>query len=255
MCGQSLCDARSGGSLLTAIVVFFALSGKPLPFLQKFPVSRVVLSLKFCHFLGCRHHRGLRRSALVQGVQRGRSVPNHNGRHARCARRVLHRVLHRELGAALSHARAAPLRPPCLSCMCYALSQVLWSRQSSGAVPFGTLIAIISLWCLVSAPLVFIGSFIGFKREAQDYPCRTNTIPRQVFHCSFFLLFVHSRSLLHVNLPPLLPCRFPPSLFSFPPPCAASSAVRHPLTSLPLSPYFQQVSCPLAPCSSSFSSL
>jgi len=254
MCGQSLCDARSGGSLLTAIVVFFALSGKPLPFLQKFPVSRVVLSLKFCHFLGCRHHRGLRRSALVQGVQRGRSVPNHNGRHARCARRVLHRVLHRELGATLSHARAAPPRPPCLSCMCDALSQVLWSRQSSGAVPFGTLIAIISLWCLVSAPLVFIGSFIGFKREAQDYPCRTNTIPRQVFHCSFYYCSCnHARSSTSISPPPP-PCRSPPSPFSFPPPSAASSAVRHLLTSLPLFPYVPQVSCPLALCSSSFSS-
>jgi hypothetical protein len=61
------------------------------------------------------------------------------------------------------------------------VNAVLWSRQSSGAVPFGTLVALISLWCLVSAPLVFIGSFIGFKREVKDYPCRTNTIPRQVF--------------------------------------------------------------------------
>jgi transmembrane 9 superfamily protein 2/4 len=62
----------------------------------------------------------------------------------------------------------------------FIVNAVLWSRQSSGAVPFGTLLALISLWCLVSAPLVFIGSFIGFKRDAQDYPCRTNTIPRQV---------------------------------------------------------------------------
>ena len=74
----------------------------------------------------------------------------------------------------------ALLPPLCFRCLCDTLLQVLWSRQSSGAVPFGTLIALISLWCLVSAPLVFIGSFIGFKREAQDYPCRTNTIPRQV---------------------------------------------------------------------------
>ena len=79
-------------------------------------------------------------------------------------------------------ALAALLPPLFLRCLCDTLAQVLWSRQSSGAVPFGTLIALISLWCLVSAPLVFIGSFIGFKREAQDYPCRTNTIPRQVLH-------------------------------------------------------------------------
>jgi transmembrane 9 superfamily protein 2/4 len=62
----------------------------------------------------------------------------------------------------------------------FIVNAVLWSRQSSGAVPFGTLVALISLWCLVSAPLVFIGSFMGFKREVQEYPCRTNTIPRQV---------------------------------------------------------------------------
>jgi len=62
----------------------------------------------------------------------------------------------------------------------FVVNAVLWSRQSSGAVPFGTLVALISLWCLVSAPLVFIGSFIGFKRDVQEYPCRTNTIPRQI---------------------------------------------------------------------------
>eukprot|EP00961_Rhodomonas_salina_P210904 2848051-Rhodomonas_salina.1 len=32
----------------------------------------------------------------------------------------------------------------------------------------------------ISVPLVFMGSYLGFRRPAIDFPCRTNAIPRQV---------------------------------------------------------------------------
>jgi transmembrane 9 superfamily protein 2/4 len=56
----------------------------------------------------------------------------------------------------------------------------LWGKKSSGAVPFGTLLLLCFLWFGVSVPLVFFGSFHGFKRPAPEDPVRTNKIPRQI---------------------------------------------------------------------------
>lgn len=40
----------------------------------------------------------------------------------------------------------------------------LWGAQSSGAIPFTTLVALLCLWFGISLPLTFIGSFLGFRR-------------------------------------------------------------------------------------------
>jgi transmembrane 9 superfamily protein 2/4 len=47
-------------------------------------------------------------------------------------------------------------------------------------VPFGTLVALLLFWFALSLPLVFLGSFLGFRRDAVEPPVRTNAIPRQV---------------------------------------------------------------------------
>lgn len=57
---------------------------------------------------------------------------------------------------------------------------MLWAKGSSAAVPFGTLVALLSLWLFISVPLSFVGSFFGFKAPAIQAPVRTNQIPRQV---------------------------------------------------------------------------
>uniref|UniRef100_A0A0K0D5W3 Transmembrane 9 superfamily member n=1 Tax=Angiostrongylus cantonensis TaxID=6313 RepID=A0A0K0D5W3_ANGCA len=57
---------------------------------------------------------------------------------------------------------------------------LLWGKGSSAAVPFGTLIALLSLWLFISTPMTFIGAFFGFKKKAIGAPVRTNQIPRQV---------------------------------------------------------------------------
>jgi len=62
----------------------------------------------------------------------------------------------------------------------FTLNLLIWGQRSSGAVPFGTLIALTALWFGISVPLVFVGSYFGFKRPASDAPVRTNKIPRQV---------------------------------------------------------------------------
>jgi transmembrane 9 superfamily protein 2/4 len=51
---------------------------------------------------------------------------------------------------------------------------------SSTAAPLTSLLALILLWIGVSAPLVFIGSYFGFKRETISVPVRTNQIARHV---------------------------------------------------------------------------
>lgn len=48
-----------------------------------------------------------------------------------------------------------------------ALLQV-WGQRSSGAVPFGTLCALVFLWCGVSVPLCFVGSYFGYKKPAPE---------------------------------------------------------------------------------------
>ena len=36
------------------------------------------------------------------------------------------------------------------------------------------------LWFGISVPLVFVGSYFGYKKPAPDDPVRTNKIPRQI---------------------------------------------------------------------------
>lgn len=60
------------------------------------------------------------------------------------------------------------------------LDLFLWAKQSSGAVPFTTMLAIIGIWFIISVPLSFAGSWLGFRAPAIEAPVRTNQIPRQI---------------------------------------------------------------------------
>jgi transmembrane 9 superfamily member 2/4 len=53
-------------------------------------------------------------------------------------------------------------------------------QGSSTAAPFSTLVALLLLWIGVSTPLVFVGSYFGFKKETISVPVRTNQIARHV---------------------------------------------------------------------------
>eukprot|EP00892_Ulva_mutabilis_P011238 jgi/Ulvmu1/8487/UM044_0021.1 len=76
--------------------------------------------------------------------------------------------------------RTALMFPGVASGVFMLLNLLVWGEQSSGAVPFSTLFALSFLWFGVSVPLVFTGSYFGFKRAPVDDPVRTNKIPRQV---------------------------------------------------------------------------
>ncbi|CAA7402922.1 unnamed protein product [Spirodela intermedia] len=62
----------------------------------------------------------------------------------------------------------------------FVLNAIIWGEQSSGAVPFGTMFALVFLWFGISVPLVFVGSYLGYKKPAIEDPVKTNKIPRQV---------------------------------------------------------------------------
>merc|ERR1711968_267060 len=62
----------------------------------------------------------------------------------------------------------------------FILNLFIWGVKSSGAVPFTTMFALLVLWFGISVPLVFLGSYFGFRKPATELPVRTNQIPRQI---------------------------------------------------------------------------
>merc|ERR1719401_1555205 len=62
----------------------------------------------------------------------------------------------------------------------FILNLFIWGQKSSGAVPFTTMFALLVLWFGISVPLVFLGSYFGFRKPATTLPVRTNQIPRQI---------------------------------------------------------------------------
>ncbi|CAG7891456.1 unnamed protein product [Brassica rapa] len=76
--------------------------------------------------------------------------------------------------------RTAFLFPAVVSSIFFVLNALIWGQKSSGAVPFGTMFALIFLWFGISVPLVFVGAYLGFKKPPVDDPVKTNKIPRQI---------------------------------------------------------------------------
>ncbi|XP_076921465.1 transmembrane 9 superfamily member 7-like [Bidens hawaiensis] len=62
----------------------------------------------------------------------------------------------------------------------FILNALIWREGSSGAVPVGTVFVLVFLWLGLSVPLVFVGSYFGFKKHIIEDPVKTNKIPRQV---------------------------------------------------------------------------
>ncbi|ODM22424.1 hypothetical protein SI65_00012 [Aspergillus cristatus] len=72
------------------------------------------------------------------------------------------------------------LIPGVIFCTFFLLNLFVWAKGSSGAVPFGTMLALVLIWFVISVPLSFAGSWLGFKQRAVEGPTKTNQIPRQV---------------------------------------------------------------------------
>uniref|UniRef100_A0A0C9S7R3 Transmembrane 9 superfamily member n=1 Tax=Wollemia nobilis TaxID=56998 RepID=A0A0C9S7R3_9CONI len=74
----------------------------------------------------------------------------------------------------------------------FVLNALIWGEKSSGAVPFGTMFALVFLWFGISVPLVFVGSYFGFKKPAIEDPVKTNKIPRQIPEQAWYMQPVFS---------------------------------------------------------------
>jgi transmembrane 9 superfamily member 2/4 len=70
--------------------------------------------------------------------------------------------------------------PGILFVVYFLLDFVLLAEGSSGAISIGTFFTLLFLWFCVSVPLVFLGSFFGYKQESPTHPVRTNQIPRLI---------------------------------------------------------------------------
>jgi hypothetical protein len=47
----------------------------------------------------------------------------------------------------------------------FVLNLFVWAKGSSGAVPFGTMLALVMIWFVISVPLSVAGSWLGFKQS------------------------------------------------------------------------------------------
>lgn len=74
----------------------------------------------------------------------------------------------------------ATLLPTFVFIVMFLLDLFLISADSSGAVPFGTMLFVVLLWFLINAPLTVIGGLIGKKHGGVSHPVRVNQIPRQI---------------------------------------------------------------------------
>lgn len=72
------------------------------------------------------------------------------------------------------------LYPSVIFAVFFGLNMVLYYEGSSGTIALPTFFTLLFLWFCVSVPLVFLGSFFGYKREVVQHPVRINLIPRQI---------------------------------------------------------------------------
>lgn len=80
----------------------------------------------------------------------------------------------------------------------FLLNLFLWAQQSSGAVPFTTMLVLVGIWFLISIPLSFAGSWVGFRQPAIMAPVRTNQIPRQIPPSTFYMKPIPSMLLVGI---------------------------------------------------------
>ncbi|CAM9419652.1 unnamed protein product [Chrysoparadoxa australica] len=81
----------------------------------------------------------------------------------------------------------AGLYPAICCSVFFFLNGALALASSSAAVSFGTLLLLLLLWLLVQTPLVFLGSYFGFKAEPEEEPVRINQIARQIPEQEWYL--------------------------------------------------------------------
>jgi transmembrane 9 superfamily protein 2/4 len=81
----------------------------------------------------------------------------------------------------------ATLYPGIVFGTCFFLNFFIWNSDSSGAVPFATMVGLLLLWFGISLPLVYLGYYFGYRKQPFQHPVRTNMIPRQIPHQQWYM--------------------------------------------------------------------
>ncbi|CAL2029197.1 hypothetical protein CAEBREN_15269 [Caenorhabditis brenneri] len=146
---------------MSAIVVVCAMLGMLSPASRGSLMSAAVFL--FC-FMG-----------LISGYHAGRLYKTMKGRNPiRCA------------------VQTATLFPSLILGAGFLLNFFLIGKHSSGAVPFGTMIALLIMWFCIDMPLIFLGFYFGYRKQPYTHPVRTNQIPRQVPEQPWYLRLIPS---------------------------------------------------------------
>ncbi|CAM9276084.1 unnamed protein product [Sphacelaria rigidula] len=74
----------------------------------------------------------------------------------------------------------ALLFPSIVFAIYWALDVLVWTREASTAISVPMFALLLFLWFFVSMPLVFVGSYFGFRAETYTIPVRVNQIARHV---------------------------------------------------------------------------
>lgn len=77
-------------------------------------------------------------------------------------------------------AMAAFLYPGAFLAAFFALNVLIWSQGSSGAVPMSKMMAMLELWFAISAPLTFLGTWLGFRTPVIELPTRVAVSARPI---------------------------------------------------------------------------
>merc|ERR1711865_893989 len=62
-------------------------------------------------------------------------------------------------------------------------------EDSTGAVPITSMVALLALWLGISVPLVFLGAYLGFRKEPMEFPAKYSNIPRPIPVPPWYLSF------------------------------------------------------------------
>lgn len=80
----------------------------------------------------------------------------------------------------------AVLYPGIIGFIFLLVNAIIFQQGSSTTAPITSLLSVLLLWFGVSTPLVFVGSYFGFKKETIDVPVRTNQIARHIPEQSWY---------------------------------------------------------------------
>lgn len=64
--------------------------------------------------------------------------------------------------------------------ICLIVNFANWLEKSSAAVSFPTVLVLLLVFCILSVPNVWLGSFIGFKKPTIKNPGKVNKLSRDI---------------------------------------------------------------------------